>query len=55
MKKAALFTIVVLASALSLRQCASAPEGKYEEKRLKVSDDLALYYETTGKGARQNW
>jgi len=51
MKKAALFTIVILASALSLTQCASAPEGKYEEKRLKVSDDLALYYETTGKGA----
>ena len=50
MMKAGLLIIVTLASILPLSQFASAQEDIHEGKLLKVSDDLTLYYETTGKG-----
>jgi len=39
-----------LVAVLSLGQLAHADVGDFERNRLQVSDDLSLYYETTGKG-----
>jgi len=50
MTKTIMFTIVTLASILSLSQFSAAQEQVHEGNRLKVSDDLTLYYETAGKG-----
>jgi len=51
MNKCGLFSIVTLASILSLSHFAAAQEQVHEGERLKVSDDLTLYYETSGRGA----
>ena len=51
MNKWGLFLIVTLASILSLSHFAAAQEQVREGGRLKVSDDLTLYYETSGTGA----
>lgn len=51
MKKYILATIVTLVSMLLLGPFAAAQAGGFERSRLQVSDDLSLYYETSGKGA----
>jgi len=48
--KIIIFTIVTLVSMLSLSQFAAVQAGEHGGNRFKVSDDLTLYYETTGKG-----
>lgn len=51
MKRYTLATLVVLVSVLSIGRFVDAQAGEFERSRLQVSDDLSLYYETTGKGA----
>ena len=50
MKKYKLKTLVTLVLILSMSQFVAAQTNVYEKHRLKVSDDLSLYYETTGNG-----
>jgi len=44
-------TMIILLAFLSSGQFAGAQARGFDTNRLQVSDDLALYYETTGKGA----
>ena len=50
MKKYSLATLVALVLILSMSQFSVVHAGEYEHSSLKVSNDLSLYYETTGKG-----
>ena len=50
MKKYILATLVTLVFIFSMSQFSIVHAGEYERNSLKVSNDLSLYYETTGKG-----
>ena len=51
MKQFKLKTLVALVLVLSMSPFSAIQAGEYERSSLKVSNDLILYYETTGKGA----
>ena len=50
MKKSKLKRLASLIFILSMSQFSAVHAGDYERKSLRVSSDLTLYYETTGKG-----
>ena len=50
MKKYDLLRLITLVVILSMCQFSVVQAGEYERNSLKVSNDLTLYYETSGKG-----